>query len=145
MTPKKHEEALQDWLSGMSRMEIAQKYCVQLSTVTSWYGRYHWKKERDKIKDKLQESFYKRLTDKVTQAVDNYVAASLMVSKIGLSVIQEIYRQGNYAENWQQIQRWVKIMEIAANVHKSVIPEIPEKMAQQMIEELQKIRTEHED
>lgn len=140
--PKKHEEALQDWLSGMSRIEIAQKYCVRIETVRAWYGRYHWKQEREKIKDKLQESFYAKLTDKVTQAVDNYVAGSLLVSKMGLAVIQEIYQQvpQNYAENWQQIQRWIKIMESAANVHKAVIPEIPEAMAQQMLEELKKIR-----
>lgn len=86
---KKYEEAEQDYLSGLKYKDIADKYCVSVSTVKSWKSRY-WKsydfattykkvakvatqKPTEKAIDELSDS---ELTDKQKAFILDYLRIS---------------------------------------------------------------------
>lgn len=136
---RKSQLALSDWLQKTSISEIAKKYGVTEETVKTWHKRYGWAEERRKQGERFKRTIYKQCDEIAAQSTARYLRCSLRVSEMALAVIEEIYHSKKYKENYQIVQAWVNIIKDATSTHKAVMPDIPEHIAKEMLDELKKL------
>lgn len=134
---KRYQEAEQDYIRGMTLAKIAEKYGVKITTATSWYKRHDWPKKRKKLKKRLENTLYAKFIDHTTRSMDNYLQATELVGKICLEALKKIKPDSKKAA--QEIAKWISILGQASKIHRNVVPDADDRVANEILEELRKL------
>lgn len=139
---KRHELAEQDFIRGMTTAKIAKKYGVKTVTVYSWHKKYNWVKKREKLKDRMQSTLYKRFIDHTSRSMDNYLKATELVGEICLERIQKISPDSTSAA--KEIAKWMNILQQASKIHRNIIPDANDRIATAILEELRQLNKDED-
>jgi hypothetical protein len=134
---KRHEEAGQDYIRGMTLAKIAEKYGVKITTVNSWHRTHDWAKKRKKLKKRLENTLYAKFIGHTTRSMDNYLKATELVGKICLEAIQKINPNAISAPS--RLAKWMNILTQASKIHRNVVPDADDRVANAILEELKQI------
>lgn len=138
LTKQRVDDAFNYWMRGDNLESIATQFSVTTAAVSQWSKRYDWEKKRRRIMEDAQGSLYKRLEKSIEKSTERYLAASLLISQMAYEALQSLYREGNPCSFVDEVNKWANILKSGASVHRTVMPEIDDVIAEKILEQLQR-------
>lgn len=127
--------AFNDWLSGLSQAEIANKYHIPKPTIESWAYKEKWTEKKASRIAKIQNSFAMRFEKKILLGAEAFFDISLMIATICKKKLQSALQRDN-----PQITKVANDALRGVQIYKAVMPDAPEQTAKQIAEELRKLK-----
>ncbi len=132
---EKKANAFKDWLAGMTHKELAKKYHVSVKTIESWAKKNNWTELKASAIERAKNSIAVKFESKIIEGCEIFLDISLMIAQFCKQKLQEAILQEN-----PQISCILKDALIGVQIYKSVMPEAPENISNQIAKDLQEIK-----
>ncbi len=142
-SPETIEQAHQDYIAGVSSLQIAEKYGHKVQTVCKWISRNEWKKDREKANKIFEETFFEKCQTKIIRTTEILLDITRANAQMAYAAQAEIYQQEadrvggpKYLKRITELSRLASMTKNLTAQLKDIMPSAPIDVMEKILEEL---------